>query len=135
MSAMDVEFAWPVIEPLIMAGVEQGHGEFDVENLRQFIRTGAMQVWTIHDGPTVWGVVITELVAFPGYQVLRVVLLAGNSLEQWIHLDAVLESYALRRGCAFIEGWVRPGLAKVLDKHGYRKTYDVIRKPVHVQVH
>lgn len=135
MSAADVEFAWHVVEPLIEAALARGQSEYSSEYIRHCLRVGTMAMWAIYDGPTVHAVVVTEIGVHPEYRVMRVVLLSGKDMEQWTHLEGILEMHARQHNCAFIEAWTRPGMAKAVKKLGYETVYHVIRKPVHERVH
>lgn len=135
MSVADVNFAWQVIEPLLLAAVAEGQGEWGVDFIQHALNNGYMKAWAVYEKEVVKAVVVTEIVMWPNYRVLRVVLLAGRDMDEWIHLDALLETHARRHSCAFIEGFTRPGMAKRTEKVGYRTVYHVIRKHVQQQVH
>ena len=74
------------------------------------------------------GAVITQIDNYPEERVLHVVLLVGKDLEQWETsvLDR-LKSFAIAHGCGAIEANCRPGLARFLKKHGFRRTKIIMR--------
>jgi hypothetical protein len=135
MTASDVEFAWHVMEPLVVAALAENRGEFSVDFIKHCLQVGTMRMGAVYDGPVVHAMVVTEIAVFPSYRVLRVVLLAGREMDKWKHLEVVLEKYARDNSCAFIEGWTRPGMAKQMREFGYETCYHVIRKPVYERVH
>jgi hypothetical protein len=134
MSIADAEFAWPIVAPLLQTAIDQTEGEFDLEFVRGRIQLGFMKLWALHEGKLVIAVAVTEIVKSPEYKWLRVVLLAGKDMQEWIHLEPLLEHFARREECAFIEAYARPGLAKVLKAQGYHTAYHVIRRPVEVRM-
>lgn len=67
--------------------------------------------------------VITQIDNYPEERILHVVLMVGKDLEKWETsvLDRLRE-FAKQNGCKAIEADCRPGLAKFLKKHGFRRT-------------
>jgi len=131
----EVSYSWHLVAPMIDAALERGHGEFDLEHLRTFVLQGNMQLWVGYEESKIFAVCLTECATYPNYKVLRVVVLAGRDMKEWTHLEPLLEGYARATDCAFIEGWTRPGMAKVVEPLGYKPHYTIIRKPVTQGLH
>jgi hypothetical protein len=89
-----------------------------------------MLAFVAYEGSRVWGVAVAEVVEYPQFKVLRVVAVAGEEIEAWKHFEACLERLADCTGCSYIEGFVRPGMAKLCASMGYKSKYTLIRKKV-----
>lgn len=113
---------------MLSRAVEQNQGEFTLVDTAQNILSNAWQLWTvIEDGRPV-AATVTELVAYPAKNVCRVILLGGKNFDEWKHLIATIEDFALVNGCTALEAIVRPGMAKRASSVGFESRYTVIRK-------
>lgn len=131
----EAQFAWPKLGPMLERVVEITDGEFSVEDLRQRILMGLMTAFVAHDGPKIKGLAVAEAISYPQFSSLRVVAAVGEDIKEWIAFEANLENLAACMGCSYIEGFVRPGMAKLCVKIGYTPRYTLIRKPVHKERH
>jgi len=69
------------------------------------------------------GAVITQIDNYPEERVLHVVLLVGKDLNSWdVGVLEKLQKFARENGCKAIEADCRPGMAKFLEKYGFRRT-------------
>lgn len=106
----------------IHKAAEYSHGTFDVNDWLQWVLEGKLLLLTVKHSGDLLGEVTLEKVIYPKKRRLRVVTLSGHSIEQWIApLAGQLRAFAKLNGFDGLEATMRPGLARLLWKHGYRQ--------------
>jgi len=91
---------------------------YTLEELENRVVAGLMQAHALPKGA-----VITQIDNYPEERVLHVVLLVGKELNSWdVGVLEKLQKFARENGCKAIEADCRPGMAKFLEKHGFRRT-------------
>lgn len=78
------------------------------------IRRGDMQAFTNDDS-----IIVTEIAETPRERILFVFLAAGT-LSGCIDLQAKVHDFCIENGIRRVRSHVRPGFARILNKHGWR---------------
>lgn len=125
----NIPLVLPAIEKELENVIEQWSlGERTLSSVMIQLVTGHAQLWLYSEDTQLVGWAVTEIVAYDTTNRLRFVLAGGAKLESWFnHFDEAVE-WSKQHGCTGVEAYVRPGLRKVLEKHGFRKTYEVVTK-------
>lgn len=129
--ADEVPSMFEAVAPMIQRAIDHSQGEFDLDDVYNFILDRDMQLWIVHelgheDEPI--AVVVTEIGAFPRLTVCRVVITAGKGMQEWVHCLGTIEAWAKAHDCDKLETYCRPGIRKVMKPHGFELSYEVIHK-------
>lgn len=125
-----VERAWPYCEKNLAVAVDKAHGELTLEDAKSACLRGDMQLWLVYDStPEFYGAAVTQIVSYPQFDAMRVVLLGGKQFDAWKkQLDAELCKAATKVGCKRMEAFGRTGFVRSLQGVGYDKLYTAIGK-------
>jgi len=83
------------------------------EALYETVMGGYINVWAVGSREKIHLILFTQIVHYPANAILKVVLLVGNSLEEYYDIaEATIEKFALDRGCKFMETCAREGFRK-----------------------
>ncbi len=121
---------WESAKPMLQKGIDYGDGELEIDDIYGFLKDRAMQLWVLYnytEGAIVMAAV-TEIVNYPRTRLCRAVVLGGDRVDDWMDNLVGLEVWAKSMGCDKMEAFGRRGLAKKMEKIGYRNKYVVIRK-------
>lgn len=105
----------------LQKAIDYGQGEFTLDDVRELLARGAMQLYELSDGT----LTVTEIVRYPRKKRLRLVLAAGHITEENIDF---FERLAKSYGLDGLEGFGRRGWERALKKQGYVHAYSVIVK-------
>ena len=86
----------------------------DLEDVVEALRAGTMQAFWNDDA-----VIVTEIATTPRAKVLFIFLAAGT-LQGVLALRPQLEAFMDAHGIERARSQVRPGFARILQKHGFR---------------
>ncbi len=123
-----IPFYWDFVVGHIKSALDCAHGELLVEDVYNYLLGERQFLFVISDnrGYAV-GAAVCEIAQYVRKKAVRIVLVGGKSFEgfdQWSRLlTAEVMAWANRIGADGVECYVRPGMAKKLDKIGYRRTY------------
>jgi len=124
-----VEPMWPVLGPFIEKALSYTQGELDPLDICKRALDGEMTIWLVAIEAKVIGVVVTEVIAFAQYDVLRIVTLSGERFKEWkADLDKILVKFAQLIGARRIEAVGRPGWVRALRDLNYQATYVIVTK-------
>lgn len=98
------------LKPQIAAALEYAGGTHTLDDVRDFLAAGRVQIW-----PGVDSVVITEFVEFPQMRTLNY-WLAGGDMAELVDMENCIAPWAKAHGCTRItlhgrKGWERTFLA------------------------
>lgn len=125
----DIDTLWPFVEDFLQSALDQGQGEFELEDIHLCLITGLMRLWIAYDiNGNIVASATTEIKQFPRKKVCFVVLLGGKDIDDWLHGSLALEQWARENGADAIVAYTRRGLAKKLKDHGYREVYTVVQQ-------
>jgi hypothetical protein len=104
-----------VIDRKILRALKVAGNTHTVDDVDEAINRGVMQLWT---NPDHSAVVVTELVHFPQYNVIRIALAAGE-LDAVMALQPTIEQFGRENGATKMNMAGREGWAAVLPKYGW----------------
>ena len=112
----EVDYCWPVIEPLLQKAVDEGPKDFSTQDIYNFIKKEAMQCWIVHRKDQILLTVVTQILVYPQRKVLGVLYLGArpHTLKYWVEHMGTLKAYAKEHGCAAV---------RVVGRHGWAKVY------------
>ena len=122
---------WDKVKPMFMPTFKYINGEYDIEDLRQWIQEDAMQLWLVMDRVTNDIIVagVTEVVIYPKIKVARIVTAGGKNDTGFYDFIPEMAEHCKRIGCDYLESQVsREGMVKKLEKNGFEKFYTTMRK-------
>jgi len=118
-----VEAIWPTLEPMIKRGLAHGQGDGTTsDHMKWAVQRGASLLWVVKRGEEfIAGVVLAVREQDTGRK-LWVDMLAGIDADEWgDQLMDLLRDYKSITGCRCIEASCRSGLARKLQRRGWRK--------------
>jgi len=107
------EHYWPAIVPQLEAVREMWDIWWTREALYDAVVGGLINAWAIGSPTAIHLVAFTQIINYPANRNLKVVLIVGNSLEEYYDVaEATIEKFAMDNGCVYIEasgrlGWQR----------------------------
>lgn len=122
---------WHEAAPMLQRAIDHNRGEFHLDDIRTLIEGRLCTLWCIANpkGELVAAVVV-EVVNYPRFKVMRILLVGGEESKSWKDLWPALEHYARVNGCAHIEAFTRPGMERLFGLTGMKRVYTVISTPV-----
>jgi len=122
----NVMVVWRDIEKYVQRALDASMGEFDLLDILQLILADQMTLWVIeHNGKHI-GAGVTQMVYYPRYPAMRMVLMSGDDAlrKSWFQpMMEVIENYAILQGAEVFEEVGRPGWEKIGPPMGYKKQY------------
>ena len=112
-----------------IAKVVHDTGDETVDQLVTDLVAGRQQFWSITEGGTPKGTMITQIVQRPATRALVVTYLAGDDMPSWAEeATRSLDAFARQAECDGIEAIGREGLRKRLLQLGWAKVAVVYRR-------
>jgi len=111
---------WPHVEPHVMRGLKHGQGdETTSHHMLAAVLQGHRSLWVIHKGTNILGCVVWKLNQYDTCKKIWVDIIAGKDMNEWYDMTTdLLLDYMDLVGAKCLEGSARPGMAKVMKKHG-----------------
>jgi hypothetical protein len=124
-----IDFYWPEIMRLL--GEVPGYYDFFTpEWTYQKAKSHDIQVWGLSDG-AIRGIIITQILCFPAQKCFEILGAAGNGLLDFLgEMEDVFDFIAADAGCSTMISRTRPGLEKLLRKHGAVKICSFLIRPI-----
>ena len=101
------------------------------ESICRAIDDGETQLWAMFEDGTpkfvILGKLLTTASGFTHYEIM---VGAGEFRDGEIRQLADIERYAAKRGAHAVEFTTRPGLGRLLKRHGYGQILERVRKPL-----
>lgn len=122
--------AWEHIGPEFERALQYARGELSIVDVYKQLVTGMMQAWEIVEEDEPRLVFVTEIVNYPQYRAVRIVLAAGRGLKNAREFQRNFEAWALSNGCLEIECCCRPSMVRFLKRiyPEFAPVYTVLRK-------
>jgi len=115
---------------------ERNFHEYDMEELYRRLAVGEAQLWLVAEkGARLVMVAVTRIIRYPCVKRFSVDLIVGEDLEGCVVFLEVGANWSKQFGCTEVEASCRPGIRKVMTKHGFQKQYEVIVKPIGGSTH
>ena len=108
-------------------------GELNPEDFYDAIYEREMQLWVAVDGDELLASMVTQIVNYPRKRIMRIISIAGKSMEEWIEYMPIIEDWALEHGGVSLECWGRKGWLKVLKD--WKCSYHIITKDLKGRMH
>ena len=125
----DVECVWDKVEPILARVVSRSEGELETDDIFDLVAEGRMQLWIVVKDKESIAALVTQIITYPQKRVLRLVSLAGEGIQEFIHfLDTIVLSFAIQKGCTALELWGRKGWKKLLPE--WKSEYIVYTKDI-----
>src|SRR5262245_47569193 len=124
-----VPTAWPHVEGWIVEALRKAHADLSPHQVRHFLERGTMQLWLAWDGKPV-GCWITELIESVRGRTCNVVVLAGDRLDDWTHLEADMVKWAREWQCTRFALTGRRGWVRRLAGDGWTETAVTLEKVI-----
>lgn len=125
-----------VEESLIQMFEERDFQEYDMEELRRRLYAGEAQLWLVGEkGVKLVMIAVSRVLRYPCVKRLSMDLILGEDMEGCIVLLEAVGNWAKQYGCTEIEASCRPGVRKIMTKHGFVKLHEVIVKPISGSTH
>lgn len=127
-----VDDHWDAIAAVIEGkGGLQNFGEFDLPDVREWLKDGKMQALVFYEDGEAKAVCTTEIVVYPRYKTIRIVNIAGEGRLFWPYWND-LQIWAEDLGAKFIETLSTLSSARWAEMHmpKYKKVYVILRAEV-----
>lgn len=106
-------------------------GRSSVDDIVQFLITGRMQLWLVHDAERAYGIVVTEITQYPRCKLLTIQYCSMETgtlevVDEVLH--ATMDRFAQDSGCSGVEYIGRAGWRPTAKKHGYTEAIVMYQK-------
>ena len=133
-----IELIWPLVRDLIQKPIDFNLGEFNLEDVYNWLTSGYMHLWIIGNETEMLVAVVTEIVTYPRENALRIVLAGGkkNNMNRWFDIfwdkDSEIHKFAKKNNVKRFEVCGRDGWLRVLAKVGFKKFCTVLTREVEI---
>lgn len=117
---------WPHVGGYLERALQYNHDGLTLADVHAAILARDMQLWVMHEGGRLTGAGVTEIYQTRHHKICRYVLLGGAGGLRWTGFHYQIKAWARERGCDRLEAYCRTGMARVCERVGFRKAYDVI---------
>ena len=124
---------WSAARPLIEKCVRRAmHGEITVDDIRILAQQQQFYIFVVKCDktivPSVNLVVVLDIVDYPRLAALNVMALAGSDLDYFYRKYwKKLCGWAYMNGVRVMEGWVAPGMERVISRYNFKRAYMLMR--------
>lgn len=126
---LDLKY-WNQVKDNIQEALSQDGGRLSIDDMHEFIKTNAMQLWAIHDG-NIHAVMTTEIINYKQMRAVRIITVTGKDLEEWLDLlIETISAWGAENGATAIEFVGRKGWERVLSKRGFGNTQVFMTKTI-----
>lgn len=124
------EAVWPKAVAFILDALEHAHDEMTVEQVRFLLAKKEVVLLVMVDPEdlAIHGAVVISLKDYANFRVGFILAAGGHGPTTQKQMYQDLELYAKTMGCRYIEGNVRPSIARLLRRVGFEETCRVVRK-------
>lgn len=126
-----LDTVWPSLLPMVTRGLSHGQGDsMHPCHILDDLKAGNMVLWVSYKGETLEAGMVFEVNEFPAKKVVFVVMLAGERMDDWVEdMEKAILQYCENVGADCIEASCRPGLAKRLEKRGWKRKAVILEAP------
>jgi len=124
---------WPIARPLVEKCVRRAmNGEITVDDVALLARQQQLYIFVVKCDktiiPSVKLVVVLDVVSYPRLSALNILAIAGSDLN-YFHKKywAKLCGWAYMNGVRILEGWVAPGMERVISRFKFKRAYMLMR--------
>ena len=126
----DAVLHWPLVEGYVAQVLPKMQGELVLSDFVTGFDNNQFHLFIGYQDSLVAGCMITEIVAFPQYKVIRVVAASGAGFGKFIKqfMDYIM-NWARVNGALYVEAWTSPEMTRYHRRFGSQKVYDIVRFP------
>jgi len=132
----NLDDVWSLVKKDISEALSYSGDHTDSDFVYDCVKENKMQLWVVWDKDKsttlekYYGVVVTEIVKRKLIQSCNIFIVTGRHRQQWQHLIAVLEDFALENNCTNMELIARQGWQRIMEQFDYKQTHVVLEKPI-----
>lgn len=120
--AEEIDAAWQEAAPLVRLAQRRVERNIGMADIYEDLALGRVCLWLVRIGDKLKAVILTDIVKHPRRSVLRVLMIGGSGMSEW--LDQGIETMkraAKLAGCSAIEADGRLGWARIVPQRGFRE--------------
>lgn len=120
--AEEIDAAWQEAAPLVRLAQRRVERNIGMADIYEDLTLGRVCLWLVRVGDKLKAVILTDIVKHPRRSVLRVLMIGGSGMSEW--LDQGIETMkqaAKLAGCSAIEADGRLGWARIVPQRGFRE--------------
>ena len=122
-----LDACWPTIRPLLDGALAHSEGEITAEHVREMVAGGNAFVLVIVEGGEILAAGAVEIAKYPRYKVANIIAVGGRRVFLRREELGWLRMVARDMGCAKVQTYCRPSMARLLERLGMREGYRVMR--------
>lgn len=108
------------------------HGEISVDDIQALAMQQQLYIFVVKCDkgivPSVKLVVVLDIVNYPRLSAMNILALAGSDLDYFYkRYWAKLCGWAYMNGVRIMEGWVAPGMERVVARYKFKRAYRLMR--------
>lgn len=123
----DLHNVWYKISDYLQSALDYSLGEQSLDDVYNKILENKYRLFVILKGIEIKGCCVVSL-EISRVKVFNIVLLGGESFDEWSHYLSILEEEGKRQGVDFITLYGRPGWLKKLKPMGFKPQSIVMSK-------
>jgi hypothetical protein len=139
----DIREVWPYVKDGVDKAMLHSDSVMSGEDFLPDLESGSCRLWVFMSEAKIVGHLITQVIKYPRKSFMRLLTVQCEGGENgsvgmtlWSKFIPALEEYASREGCEHLEGYARKGMARSLERHGWKNQYSIITKSVEqMQLH
>lgn len=117
-----LDHEWDRAAPLIDLARRRFDRKMDLGHLYDDLRKGYQQLWLVKDDGATIAAMTTIVEVYPKAKTLRIMLIGGRNMRQWLHAAlCVIKDAAKRLECDTIEADGRLGWTKYAHECGFKE--------------
>jgi hypothetical protein len=125
---------WPGVKSFVAKAIPFNAGEYSIDHVVHELAAGRFQLWIGFDESQtpleLKLIAVTSISTYPERKRLRFEFIAGKDFEKFFENLNEIEQWARQYGATETEAYVRPGVAKLLQKLGFSRPYEMVLRPI-----
>lgn len=127
LSPMAIDATWHTVGGFLDLALEHGEHELTADDIRQMVKREQAFILVVVQGGQIIAAGAVEITQYPRYKVANIIAVGGGRVFlrkeelQWLCM------VARDMGCAKLQTYCRPAMARLLGKLGMREAYRVMR--------
>jgi hypothetical protein len=124
---------WTTARPLIEKCIRRAmHGEITVDDIYAMAQQQQVYIFIVKSDktimPSVKLVVVLDIVNYPRLPAMNIMALAGSNLDYFYkkYWDKLC-GWAYMNGVRVLEGWVAPGMERIISSYNFKRAYMLMR--------
>ena len=123
-----IDVIWSDVARVLRGSVSTANGRFDLNDIREGIKSGFYGLWVVMDEDRVVAALTTRIIVYPQCKSLAMDWVGGSRggarMSEWLpKAHKVITKFAKENGCTQIEGYGRKGWNRWLRAYGWEPHY------------